>query len=179
MERQDLNEWFKERLKEGAFGEKQIAQHLIKKGWDIIEISEGDFKEWDIKASINGEIKTFEVKTNYYEIKKRRHHMTVIETKSNGVPSGLSVTTADYYVLYYPFEDFFYIERTEVIKEMIESGIYNKVIGGRNDLSIMYQIPRTDYIHKKELNFNRDDAKDEWWYDWYLMKYINKDIDRL
>lgn len=172
----ELNQWFKERLKEGAWGEKEVAKHLVNKGWTILEISEGNFKEWDIKASIKGETKTFEVKTNYYEYKKFRHPMVVIETESNGELSGLSVTTADYYILYYPFEDFFYIERTEDIKKMIDSGLYDKLKGGRNDLATMYQIPRETFVNKKDLVFmdylDIDTKCQEWW-EWYEYKYIN------
>jgi hypothetical protein len=179
---ENLEQWFKDRLKEGAWGEKEIAKHLTKKGWTILEISEGHFKEWDIKASIKGVVKTFEIKANYYEIKKFRHPMVIIETESNGVPSGLSVTTADFYILYYPFEDFFYIERPEDIKKMIDSGLYQKVKGGRNTLSVMYQIPRSAFIHKKYLSFMDqldEDTKSQSWFSWYEYKYLNNTLNLL
>ena len=173
---ENLEQWFKDRLKEGLWAENQIAKYLKNKGWIIIEISEGHFKEWDIKASKGGVVKTFEVKANYYEIKRFRHPMIIIETESNGEPSGLSVTEADYYILYYPFEDLFYIEKTEDIKKMITSGLYNKVVGGRKNLSTMYQIPRESFINKKTLRFmdqlDNDTKSQEWW-SWYEYKYIN------
>lgn len=171
---EDLNKWFKERLGEGAWGERMIMRHLTKKGWEIKETS--NHSGWDIKASIKNTEKTFEVKTNYYEIKKYRHPMIVIETESNGVPSGLSVTTSDYYILYYPFEKFFYIEKTEDIKKMIESGKYQKVVGGRKDLAVMYQIPREDFQWKIPLDFMDhldDDTKSQSWWEWFEYKYIN------
>jgi hypothetical protein len=171
---QQLNEWFNERLGEGRWGERKIMQHLHSKGWKITESS--NLSEWDIKASIKDQEKTFEIKTNYYEYKKSRHPMVVIETESNGVPSGLLTTTADYYILYYPFENFFYIERTEDIKAMIASGLYEKIKGGRKDLAIMYQIPRDAFVNKKELKFmdylDTDTKCQEWW-NWYEYKYIN------
>jgi hypothetical protein len=179
---EELEQWFKERLKEGAWGEKQVAKHLIEKGWKITEISEGKFKEWDIKATIKDQEKTFEVKANYYEYKKFRHPMVVIETESNGVLSGLSTTTADYYILYYPFEDFFFIERTEDIKAMIASGKYEKVKGGRKDMATMYQIPRDHFVNKRPLKFMDHldtDTKQQEWFDWYCYKYINNGFNLL
>lgn len=178
----ELEQWFKERLKEGAWGEKQVVKHLIKKGWTILEISEGKFKEWDIKATINGQTKTFEVKTNYYEYKKKRHQMVVIETESNGELSGLSTTTADYYVLYYPFENFFYIEKTEDIKDMIDNGEYEKITGGRKDMATMYQIPRHHFTNKRPLylmEYLDSDTRSQEWWDWYVYKYIDNAFNLL
>jgi hypothetical protein len=173
---ENLEQWFKDRLKEGLWAENQVAKHLMSKGWTIIEISEGHFKEWDIKATINEEIKTFEVKSNYFEIKNYRHNMVVIETESNGEASGLSVTTADFYVLFYPFEDFFYIERVEDIKKMIHSGLYSKVVGGRKNLAVMWQIPRSTFTNKKTLRFMDyldEDTKSQSWWSWYEYKYLH------
>lgn len=173
---EELQQWFQDRLKEGDWAEKQVVNHLITKGWTILEISEGNFKEWDIKASIKGKIKTFEVKANYFEIKNYRHNMIVIETESNGLLSGLSVTSADYYILYYPFEDLFYVERTEDIKAMIASGVYNKLVGGRNNMATMWQIPRSAFVNEKTLKFMDyldQDTKNQTWWEWYEYKYIN------
>jgi hypothetical protein len=178
----ELNQWFKERLKEGAWGEKEVAKHLVNKGWTIIEISEGHFKEWDIKATIKEQEKTFEVKSNYFEIKNYRHNMVVIETESNGEASGLSVTTADYYILYYPFENFFFIERTEDIKKMIASGLYDKVKGGRKNLAVMWQIPRSTFTNKKTLRFMDyldEDTKSQSWWSWYEYKYLHNPYNLL
>jgi hypothetical protein len=175
-----LNEWFKQKLASGRWGEIMILNHLISKGWTILEIS--DHSYWDIKATKNNQIKTFEVKTNYYEYKMFRHNMVVIETESNGVLSGLSVTTADFYILYYPFENMFYVEEVSQLKNMIKNGMYKKVKGGRKDLATMYQIPRDHFIHKKELKFmdylDENTKQQEWW-DWYVYKYINKVFDLL
>lgn len=166
---ESLEQWFCEKLKSGGWGERMIALHLISKGWTIIATSGGS--EWDIKAVKRIEA-TFEVKTNYYEYKNFRHPMAIIETESNGVPSGLSVTEADFYVLYYPFEDFFFIERTCDIKAMIASGLYEKVRGGRKDLAVMYQIPRAAFLNKKQLRFmdylDEDTKRQEWW-EWYSL----------
>jgi|Laugrespbdmm15sd_2_1035082.scaffolds.fasta_scaffold02100_10 hypothetical protein len=175
---QELENWWQSKLDSGRWGEKQVANHLVSKGWTIVDISNGS--EWDIKAEKDGDIKTFEVKTNYYEIFRYRHQMVVIETESNGVLSGLSTTTADFYVLYYPFENLFYIESVFNIKRMVKSGQYKKVIGGRKDLATMYQIPRTDFIHKKRLHFMDyldEDTKEQWWWEWYEYKYLNESIN--
>lgn len=171
---ENLEQWFKDRLKSGGWGERKIMQHLEKKGWKVTETS--NHSEWDIKATVKDQEKTFEIKTNYYEYKKFRHPMVIIETESNGVPSGLSVTTADYYILYYPFENFFYIERTEDIKAMVASGLYEKVKGGRKDLAVMYQIPREAFVNKRPLHFmdylDAETRSQEWW-EWYEYKYLN------
>ena len=105
-----------------------------------------------------------------------------IETESNGVLSGLSTTTADYYILYYPFENFFYIEKTEDIKKMVASGSYERVKGGRKDLATMYQIPREHFVNKIPLHFMKyldQDTKSQEWFDWYIMKYVNNNFDLL
>jgi hypothetical protein len=171
---ENLDQWFKDKLKSGGWGERKIMQHLTKKGWKITETS--NHSEWDIKATIKEQEKTFEIKTNYYEYRKFRHPMVIIETESNGEASGLSVTTADFYVLFYPFEDFFYIERVEDIKKMIDSGLYSKVVGGRKNLAVMWQIPRSTFTNKKTLRFMDyldNDTKSQNWWSWYEYKYLH------
>ena len=173
-----LNQWWLDKLGSGQWGERQVASHLVSKGWNIISVSSGS--EWDIKAEKNGDIKTFEVKTNYYEIFRKRHQMIVIETESNGIQSGLSTTEADFYILYYPFEDLFYIESVFNIKRMVNSGQYKKVIGGRKDMATMFQIPRTDFVHTKKLRFMDyldEDTKEQWWWEWYEYVYLNESIN--
>ena len=177
---EELEQWFKDRLKSGGWGERMIMRNLTTKGWKITDTS--NQTEWDIKAQINNIEKTFEVKTNYYEYKKFRHPMVIIETESNGVLSGLSTTTADYYILYYPFENFFYIEKTEDIKKMVASGSYEQVKGGRKDLATMWQIPREHFVNKiplKFMDYLDQDTKSQEWFDWYIMKYVNNNFDLL
>lgn len=175
-----LNEWWLNKLGSGQWGERQIVHHFISKGFKIDDISNSS--EWDIES--NG--KRFEIKTNFYEYKKYRHPMIIIEVESNGVPSGLSVTTADYYILYYPFENMFYIESVENIKEMVASGKYDKVVGGRNNLATMYQVPRSHFKTQKELHFmdfvDNDTKSQEWYlwyhrYSWYTKKYGQRKIN--
>lgn len=170
---ESLDKWFLQKLGSGKWGERMILNHLVSRGWTILEISNHSY--WDIKAEKDGKVRTFEVKSNYYEYKNKRHPMVIIETESNNVLSGLSVTTADFYILYYPFENMFYVEEVSTLKKMIESGKYNKVVGGRKDLAVMYQIPRDQFINKKELKFmdylDQDTMCQEWW-DWYVYKYI-------
>lgn len=105
-----LNEWFEERLEEGAFGEKQISKYLER---------------------------------------------TIIFCTTH-----LSV--------------FFYIERVDIIKDMIKKNNYKTVIGGRKRLSKMYQIPRINFKQTRKhhfMDYLDDDTKSQWWWEWYQYKY--------
>ena len=175
----ELNTWFNNKLKSGEFGERQIIKHMIDKGWTILETNNGS--EWDIRA-INKEGKeyTVEVKSNIFEFKNHWNPLVVIETESNGIPSGLSTTTADLYILYYPFEQFFFIEKTEDLRKMIKDNHFAITTGGRKDLAKMYQIDRAYFKNKVSLNFMDyldEDTKNQEWWTWYEYKYLNNPIN--
>lgn len=188
----ELQDFYKQRGQEGDFGEYIFRSHLKSKGWtinDITKIPGYELTDYDISAQqSNSQPTTFEVKTNYREYHiGHRHPMTIIETATwiwekdikewQNKLSGLSITKADYYVLYYPFEELFYIERTQTIRSWLTTGEYHRRIsGGRNKNATMYQIDRKQWHNPKRLSFmdyhtdNSDYIEKQDWWNWWNKK---------
>lgn len=73
--------------------QKAFCKLLIKEGYAIQHIAEDKFPDWDIQITTG---KTFEVKADR---KARKTGNIFIETGYRGMPSGLSRTNADYFVI--------------------------------------------------------------------------------
>lgn len=78
------------------FGEemqKEFCKILIRRGYEIAHVAEGNFPDWDIQITSG---KTFEVKAD----KKTGETGNIfIETRYRGEPSGICATKADYFVV--------------------------------------------------------------------------------
>lgn len=174
-------EWYKRRASEGEFGEEMIINHLKSKGFEIIQSSSTQ-SNWDIKTKKNDIEHTYEIKTNFNEyLNGEKHPLTVTEVATDiwdpskgkmiTKPSGISVSKADYWIIYYPFENFFFIEKTDIVKSYMNYGIRTR--GGRDNNAILRLVPRDLFERKVELDFmNYYDpkmTKYHWW-NWYKNK---------
>jgi hypothetical protein len=174
-------EWYKRRAAEGAFGEQMIINHFISKGYEITQSSSTQ-SNWDIKVKKDGIEKSYEIKTNFNEyLKDEIHPLTVTEVATDiwdpitrkmiTKPSGISVSQADYWIIYYPFENIFYIEETKIVKTYMSYGIRKR--GGRDNNAILRLVSREHFKNKKDLSFMDyydDNMTKEHWWDWYKNK---------
>lgn len=83
-------------LTDKQYGEemqKAFCKLLVKEGYAIQHIAVDEFPDWDIQITTG---KTFEVKTDR---KAKETGNIFIETGYRGMPSGLSRTNADYFVI--------------------------------------------------------------------------------
>ena len=118
---------FQECLKLGKYYELETLKHIK---YDTYEFSIGKCKEWDIKT-INNEVNT------YYEVKSDlvayKYGNICIEFNCSKKDSGITATTADYWV-YYVIEDRklnkykAYIIPTVELKQMIQDKLYTRIV---------------------------------------------------
>ena len=102
-------------------GEEYQQKYLDLIEYDTAEMAQGCFKPYDIKVTHEGCDLFFEVKCD--RISHRTGNM-VIEHKCSGKPSGISTTTADYWV-YFPIGlPYCLLIPVKVIREKIEQKKY-------------------------------------------------------
>jgi hypothetical protein len=125
-----------------AFG--QAGEELVKKffsGYDeLINAPNKKFSLWDFGLR-------YGTLTVYYEVKRdtftSRTNNICIEFESNGIPSGISVTEADYYIYLVEGEETYYEIPVDTINSMIEEQKYHKKHkGGYRYLSHFYLFNR-------------------------------------
>jgi hypothetical protein len=165
---------FDKDIETGTVGERILYRYLITKYNATYvgksEVTEGNHKEFDLKftfPSTENEVVVFEVKNDNY-IKEgktlpngayypgRETGNIVIEFKVFGKPSGINVTTSDWWV--YIFEDkkeIWFIKVDELKKLISENDFEIKVGGDKTDRwgreipqemrSHMYAIPRKKF----------------------------------
>jgi hypothetical protein len=133
-----------------AFG--QAGEELVKKffsGYDeLINAPNKKFSLWDFGLR-------YGTLTIYYEVKRdtftARTGNICIEFESNGIPSGISLSEADFYIYLVEGEQNYYEIPVDVLLEMIEEKKYHKVQkGGYKWLSHFYLFDRGLFdIYKK------------------------------
>lgn len=125
----------------GKNGEK-LAKTFFTDVDEIVDAPNGKFSEWDFYV-IKGNVK------KYYECKRdtytTRTGNILIEFESNNKASGISVTTADYYIYLVDGEEVYYMIPVDVLKSMIEDGKYHKKQKGG------YKWLAHFYLFKREL----------------------------
>jgi hypothetical protein len=128
-------------LRRKNFGElyQGVLHHLI--DYEHYEVApDKKFSDWDVKYFHGDNMMTCEVKADTLNIITGN---IAIEFESNNVPSGISVTKADYYAIFAhnPRSEViqWWFIPTDVIREKIKEQKYEKIIyGGHNNLSKMY-----------------------------------------
>ena len=139
-------------LKFGKEGEENAKKLFT--GYDaIINAPAGKFSQWDFAVKWNNLTIYFEVKRDKYTMKTGNF---CIEFESNDIPSGISITTADYYIYIVEGEEAIYCIPTSVIKQMIDDKVYHKKQkGGYRYLSHFYLFKRelfNEYLVSNTLN---------------------------
>ncbi len=125
-----------------AYGKEgeEYAKRLFNGYDELINAPDGKFSEWDFCLRYGDDKKFYEVKRDTYTSKTGN---ICIEFESNSIPSGISVTTADYYIYIVEGEPVVYIIPVEDIKLMIAKEKYHrKMKGGYRWLSHFYLFRR-------------------------------------
>jgi len=110
----------------GALGERLMELILLSKGFYDIKFNpkgkRSDMAKWDVEASYNGNKYTFEIKTDARaaETGNLCIEHSKFDKEGNLFFSGVSVTTADFFVSIVPDKKEVRIIYTNVLKEIIE-----------------------------------------------------------
>jgi hypothetical protein len=123
----NYNEKFKEDLKWGEFGERVMANWLMRyKGFSQPIFNPNKNKDYDFSL-IRGHKKIlFELKTDRYEhFKKVQTGNLFIEVSCSGIMSGIHTTKSDIYIYFFPDLEEAYFIKTEDLRELIKTpGLY-------------------------------------------------------
>tara|TARA_R110002074_G_scaffold69901_1_gene162605 strand:- start:911 stop:1369 length:459 start_codon:yes stop_codon:yes gene_type:complete len=132
---------FEESLVSGQKSES-IVLDIIKKKYPKAYIMEGYHKEYDIMIPEINE--TVEVKKDF---KSKYTGNIVVEIEMNNRPSGLSTTTANWWVFHISEEELIWMT-PDIIKEMIEEESFDPVeFTGKGDKisKMAYLIPKINF----------------------------------
>jgi len=145
-------EKFNKSMSQGDLGERVIAMVLNnKKGLNKIQfnrpsvfINVKQLRKWDLRGYIDGEIHSFEIKTDCYEFYNGDTGNMFIEIKCNGKASGIEVSTADYLVYYYPYNEEVYVMYIKTLKKWLENWKTHLTYGGDSGVALGYLMKRDD-----------------------------------
>jgi len=110
-------EKFYKDLKEGEIGERIVAEFLKTKGYEIIEYNK-DIK-WDVMVRKNGVYQTLEIKTDRWEYFNWVTNNMFIETYCNNKPSGISATSADWFIYFFPDWEIAYSIKVKDLRQLM------------------------------------------------------------
>lgn len=107
-------------LEDGNLGERLVAEYLrCRFNWQIIEYNNDNKHDIKIKTHNRGIIK-IEVKTDRWEKFNRITNNMVIETFCRGKLSGISITSADYFIYFYPEWEIAYMIEVDKLKTIMK-----------------------------------------------------------
>lgn len=110
---------FNQDLKLGNEGEKIIIEFLINKGSKLIDTNNDN--KYDIRMVKNDKITSYEVKTDVFCAPLFDSGNLFVEFESRKKPSGISVTTADWFVTYFKYLNEAWFIKTTKLKKIIQN----------------------------------------------------------
>lgn len=125
---------FKDDLIEGHEWEQKVANWLQSRGAEIIESN--NTSSHDILYKKNGKLLQMEIK---HDILSKSTGNVAIEFKSNGLPSGICTSKADYWCQIVEDKYLYIIDRPYLIYNILK-GKYRVTSGGDNHKTYMYII---------------------------------------
>jgi hypothetical protein len=128
--------------KKGELFAMKVIPHMIE--FDDMKVNpQGKFSDWDLCYTKTTNSTFYEVKRDSYT---HRTNNICIEHHSDGEPSGISITKADYYFYVVDNEHSFFVIPVDVLKKNIQEKKYhsNRFVGYRN-LSHCYFFDRKLY----------------------------------
>lgn len=136
-----------ESLTNGKWAEDIVANYIKESGFEIIHFNKTH--EYDILAKKKARLTKFEVKLDQTNLISTIN----IEFRSNGINSGITTTTADYYLCLQPQTNELMIIATPDIKTTINEQMLSRVItiarGGFNNLAQYYNFNKADITNKR------------------------------
>tara|TARA_R110000851_G_C12742652_1_gene531066 strand:- start:17 stop:475 length:459 start_codon:yes stop_codon:yes gene_type:complete len=146
---------FKKDLIEGEEGESVVLKDLILMGAEFI--SDNKNNKYDLLVSKNGVKIKYEVKTDVYCKPNRDTGNMFVEFECRGKDSGIMVSEAKWFVMYYKFlDELWYIKTSDLIKLINESSFRTTNNSGDEGSNTKgYLIPRksvTEYFKIRKIN---------------------------
>lgn len=137
---------FQKDLETGHYYEERSLLYL---DYDTVEHKKGYFKEYDLEIVKDGKTITIEVKSDK---QASRTGNLAIEYECNNKPSGITSSTADFWIYFIVFEDHEEVYKVSLEKLKKIAKKCRKVSGGDNMLSRMYLVPKNK-LSKYLINF--------------------------
>jgi len=133
----------------GNWGESEIVKDLSKLGINLIHYN-NDYR-YDIRMEKDGKEMTYEVKTDVFCTPRFNNDTgnMFIEFFSRDKPSGITVTEADWFVMYYKYlKEIWYI-KTDKLKYLITQNDFfiSEYSGDQGSNTKGYLIPRRDFTN--------------------------------
>jgi hypothetical protein len=124
-----MNYNFRDDIKDGEKGEAIIAEFL--KGHKYELLNDNKDNRYDLKMLNHlGNETTFEIKTDVYCSNERDTGNMFVEKESRGKLSGISVSQANWFIMYYPhFKEAWFIRSSE-LRDLIERSDFYVATGG-------------------------------------------------
>ncbi len=118
---------FKKDLQDGQRAEREAIEKLQVHFPEISDFQQSNTKYHDIEGVIDGQPITFEVKNDLMACQTGN---VAIEYASRGKASGLTTTTANFWI--YKFDNTFFLFETKILRERLftEKKYFRKVTGG-------------------------------------------------
>ena len=114
---------FNKDLERGKYYEKKAVSILNMHGFNDLKHSEGYNPYFDIEGRKGKKKFYFEVKYDSYTANTKKIFIEI--SKPDNMPSGLSITKSDYYILFSYFE--YWIVETEKLRELIKIYLNDKI----------------------------------------------------
>jgi hypothetical protein len=138
---------FKKDLEKGVIGEEFISNFLRGLGYKLISTCNNN--KFDLLMEYKRAPYTYEIKTDTYPINTGN---IAIEVESRGRPSGLSVTTADYFVTYFPNLGEIWNIKTSELRELIKNNdIFLKTGGDIGSETKFYLVNKSKFKNSFKL----------------------------
>jgi len=133
---------FNKDLISGENGEKFIGKFIRDRGM-VFDHKRYDNK-YDLAFSFNQRVYTYEIKTDIYP---RDTGNIVVEFECRGKPSGISVTTADYFVNFFPHLGEIWNIKTKSLLNIIQENNLDvfQNSGDKNSNTKLYKIPKKKF----------------------------------
>ena len=142
-----MNYNFKDDFPDGEKGEAIIAEFL--KGHKYELLNDNKDNRYDLKMLNHlGNETTFEVKTDIYCSAERDTGNMFVEKESRGKLSGISVSQADWFTMYYPnFKEAWFIKSSE-LRNLIEHTSKYKILKLIGKCQLKRQLKRKIVVNK-------------------------------
>lgn len=139
---------FNEDIILGEEGEQIVVRDLESIGGTLV--SDNKDNKYDLIISKDGEEKTYEVKTDVFCKPHQDTGNMFIEFECRGKPSGIEVSEAEWFVMYFKhFDELWYI-KNDSLKEIIKDNDFNvtEFSGDEGSNTKGYLIPRYQFKAK-------------------------------
>lgn len=151
-----MNNWNKD-LENGELGQAIWVSYVLKNNPNYEHLESLKTGDADECFNTGSKIVTFEVKTDFKVCPDRRlpngllisgdtgNMFIEFHQKKKDIPTGITTTKADYYVIYFKYIEEFWVIPVERLRELIKTNEFFVTSGGDNYNSLGYLIPREKY----------------------------------